>query len=96
MRSLIEFTRAIIVGPASFACASMAAVEVKPPRLSFGTITSCCPASGYMYCKSFIINWRREWDSNPRYSLKYTRFPSVRLKPLGHLSAGWCVYLNLT
>ena len=30
--------------------------------------------------------WRREWDSNPRYSLKYTRFPSVRLKPLGHLS----------
>ena len=32
--------------------------------------------------------WRREWDSNPRYSLKYTRFPSVRLKPLGHLSAG--------
>ena len=31
--------------------------------------------------------WRREWDSNPRYSLKYTRFPSVRLKPLGHLSA---------
>ena len=31
-------------------------------------------------------DWRREWDSNPRYSLKYTRFPSVRLKPLGHLS----------
>ena len=31
-------------------------------------------------------SWRREWDSNPRYSLKYTRFPSVRLKPLGHLS----------
>ena len=33
-------------------------------------------------------HWRREWDSNPRYSLKYTRFPSVRLKPLGHLSGG--------
>jgi hypothetical protein len=32
--------------------------------------------------------WRREWGSNPRYSLKYTRFPSVRLKPLGHLSGG--------
>ena len=31
--------------------------------------------------------WRREWDSNPRYGLTYTRFPSVRLKPLGHLSA---------
>src|ERR1700731_1361100 len=42
--------------------------------------------------------WRREWDSNPRYSFPHTRFPSVRLKPLGHLSgcpllkrwAGFC------
>ena len=25
---------------------------------------------------------------NPRYVLPYTRFPSVRLQPLGHLSAG--------
>ena len=39
--------------------------------------------------------WRREWDSNPRYSLKYTRFPSVRLKPLGHLSAAKRDKLNL-
>jgi hypothetical protein len=31
--------------------------------------------------------WRREWDSNPRYGFPYTRFPSVRLKPLGHPSA---------
>ena len=30
--------------------------------------------------------WRREWDSNPRYGSPYTRFPSVRLKPLGHPS----------
>src|SRR5690349_14090330 len=30
--------------------------------------------------------WRRESDSNPRYSFPHTRFPSVRLKPLGHLS----------
>ena len=30
--------------------------------------------------------WRRERDSNPRYSFPYTRFPSVRLQPLGHLS----------
>ncbi len=29
---------------------------------------------------------RREWDSNPRYAFTYTRFPSVLLKPLGHLS----------
>ena len=40
------------------------------------------------YILSRINSWRREWDSNPRYSLKYTRFPSVRLKPLGHLSVG--------
>ena len=32
--------------------------------------------------------WRRGWDSNPRYAFTYTRFPSVRLKPLGHLSGG--------
>ena|ERR1041385_4378933 len=31
-------------------------------------------------------HWRREWDSNPRYGFPHTRFPSVRLKPLGHLS----------
>jgi hypothetical protein len=31
--------------------------------------------------------WRREWDSNPRYGFPYTRFPSVLLQPLGHLSA---------
>jgi hypothetical protein len=30
--------------------------------------------------------WRRGWDSNPRYGFPYTRFPSERLKPLGHLS----------
>jgi hypothetical protein len=32
------------------------------------------------------ITWRREWDSNPRYGFPYTRFPSVRLQPLGHPS----------
>jgi hypothetical protein len=30
---------------------------------------------------------RRERDSNPRYAFTHTRFPSVRLKPLGHLSS---------
>ena len=32
-------------------------------------------------------SWRRERDSNPRYGFPYTRFPSVRLQPLGHPSA---------
>ena len=31
-------------------------------------------------------NWRRGGDSNPRCGLTHTRFPSVHLKPLGHLS----------
>jgi site-specific DNA recombinase len=40
--------------------------------------------------------WRREWDSNPRYPLRYTRFPSVRLQPLGHLSgSGMYFYSSL-
>jgi hypothetical protein len=29
---------------------------------------------------------RRERDSNPRYRLRYTRFPGVPLQPLEHLS----------
>ena len=33
-------------------------------------------------------SWRREWDSNPRYGCPHTRFPSVRLQPLGHPSRG--------
>jgi hypothetical protein len=36
-----------------------------------------------MRCKG---RWRRERDSNPRYGFPYTRFPSVRLQPLGHPS----------
>ena len=33
--------------------------------------------------------WRRDRDSNPGYPFEYTRFPSVRLQPLGHLSDLW-------
>ncbi len=41
--------------------------------------------------KTFVFRcWRREWDSNPRYGFPYTRFPSVRLQPLGHLSGAGC------
>src|SRR5690242_1477413 len=37
--------------------------------------------------RAFSEGWRREWDSNPRWSFPHTRFPSVLLQPLGHLSA---------
>ena len=30
--------------------------------------------------------WRRDRDSNPGYGFPHTRFPSVLLQPLGHLS----------
>ena len=46
--------------------------------------------SGITFANGFCTLWRREWDSNPRYGFPHTRFPSVRLKPLGHLS-GWPV-----
>ena len=38
-------------------------------------------------CKGLKI-WRRDRDSNPGYPFEYTRFPSVPLQPLGHLSVG--------
>ena len=28
--------------------------------------------------RGYVRRWRREWDSNPRYSFPHTRFPSVR------------------
>ena len=39
-----------------------------------------------MWSEWTYASWRREWDSNPRYGCPYTRFPSVRLQPLGHPS----------
>jgi hypothetical protein len=48
--------------------------------------------SGGQLPKYFNTIWRREWDSNPRYGFPHTRFPSVRLKPLGHLSG--CLLLK--
>jgi hypothetical protein len=36
--------------------------------------------------KNKKTEWRRGWDSNPRLGFPNTRFPSVLLKPLGHLS----------
>ena len=35
---------------------------------------------------NLLHNWRREWDSNPRSTFMLTRFPTVLLQPLGHLS----------
>src|SRR5437660_10779351 len=32
-------------------------------------------------------NWRRGWDLNPRYPLRYVRFRGGSFQPLTHLSA---------
>src|SRR5205085_699573 len=43
--------------------------------------------SDFWYCthgRTHVFLWWRERDSNPRYGFPYTRFPSVRLQPLGH------------
>jgi hypothetical protein len=45
---------------------------------------SAAKSSGEFWSRQ---DWRREWDSNPRYGFPYTRFPSERLQPLGHPSA---------
>ena len=34
-----------------------------------------------------VPNWRRGWDSNPRYGCPYTAFRVRRIRPLCHLSA---------
>ena len=37
------------------------------------------------------MHWRREWDSNPRYSHPYSGFQDRRLRPLGHPSTAYSI-----
>ena len=55
--------------------AALMAAALSPASHSAGEVPSSMP------------EWRRERDSNPRYGYPHTRFPSVRLQPLGHPSA---------
>jgi site-specific DNA recombinase len=60
-------------------------IESKPYYLAHSNIASLA----LLDQEHKSTNWyllRREWDSNPRYALTHTRFPSVLLKPLGHPS----------
>jgi hypothetical protein len=59
--------------------------EGRGPRPSCITGKKRCDQTGRSHVPSGT--WRRGWDSNPRASFPATRFPSVLLKPLGHLSA---------
>ena len=61
-------------------------------RFGLGCHFATNPASPFMkmYCIVSALErdcfWRRDRDSNPRYLLQHTRFPSEHLKPLRHLS----------
>jgi hypothetical protein len=50
------------------------------------TVPSTLARRNRLVRKNARLLWRRGWDSNPRLSFPNTRFPSVLLKPLGHLS----------
>ena len=73
----------------SFTLCAMPSIQGKchvVPSQSIHTLARYCTLKSCSVCKLLILNWRRGRDSNPRYSFPYTRFPSVRLQPLGHLS----------
>src|SRR5258707_1269092 len=36
--------------------------------------------------RSSVLDWRKGWDSNPRYPCRYAGFQDRCLKPLGHPS----------
>src|SRR5258708_18081373 len=36
--------------------------------------------------RSSVLNWRKGWDSNPRYPCRHAGFQDRCLKPLGHPS----------
>src|SRR5271165_631335 len=59
------------------------------PVITFADVTlfrETMRATRFIVWKNPCAKWRRGWDSNPRSGFPDTRFPSVLLKPLGHLS----------
>ena len=40
-----------------------------------------------LYKLTFVLDWRKGRDSNPRYRFRYSGFQDRRLQPLGHPSA---------
>ena len=50
------------------------------------TSSGACQTCLYKLPRHF--QWRRGWDSNPRYGFPYTAFPVLPVQPLLHLSQG--------
>src|SRR4051794_40622205 len=49
--------------------------------------SQCSAPSNAESIALYGLRWRTGRDSNPRWLLHHARFPSVCLKPLGHLSS---------
>ena len=52
------------------------------------TVAGATPNAGQGGDRHICVKWRRDGDSNPGGAFTPTRFPGVRLKPLGHPSRG--------
>ncbi len=69
--------------PAALAVSSLVLLPSGPDTIRRATMHRA-RAPGWAPCGD---HWRRGRDSNPRWSYPHTRFPSVLLRPLGHLSS---------
>ena len=69
---------------AGFAVLAVATVDIE----CHGYRTSCpLLPDKFDFINKLLINiWRRGWDLNPRYPLRYVRFRGGSFQPLTHLS----------
>jgi hypothetical protein len=74
--------------PAGTSCGPAAqarAVELdRHRRLALAAISGVKSATGGV--RSSVLDWRKGWDSNPRYPCRHAGFQDRCLKPLGHPS----------
>src|SRR6267143_3026209 len=70
-------------------CARTVVADLREFHRGFMRSLLHSPLKGTTVHDGLTGGWRRGWDLNPRLSFPNTRFPSVLLKPLGHLSVPW-------
>src|SRR5687768_10978155 len=66
-------------------CAFPRAVNPSAPA-AVATISTANRNRFFMVWTPKVYDWRRGWDSNPRYGSPYTAFPVLPVQPLLHLS----------
>ena len=84
--SLLKLAGAGFFWMAGFTVRSVPTIEIERHGGIIGRIARYCPVKIETYCKVLIIIWRRGWDLNPRYPLRYVRFRGGSFQPLTHLS----------